>query len=262
MTTHSPVVLRELSGEQLFVVRRLDDNHDIQSVGTDDDIQGTIRLYPDAFLAQSVLICEGATEVGLVRGVDLHRVEAGETSITASGAALVDCGGGEAERCFKRAAVFQKLGYRTGVLRDSDKTLAFEVERAFTDANGKLIAWRKGRAIEDELFMSLSDDGIDNLVDRAVELHGEELVDEHIKSASDGNTDLEKIRTDGLADGYSKETRIILGKAARFRKAGWFKSVTWMEDVARDIVGPDLPDSDKKFRALVDEIFAWVADGG
>ena len=207
MTTHSPVVLRELSGKQLFVVRRQEESHDVQNVGTDNDIQSTIRLYPDAFLAPSVLVCEGASEVGFVRGVDLHRAEAGQTSITANGVALVDCGGGEAERCFKRAAVFQKLGYRTAILRDSDKTVAPEVQEAFTDADGTLIAWRKGRAIEDELFLSLTDDAIDEMIDRAVELHGEDLVDEHIKSASGGKTDLEKICTDAPVDGYSKEAR-------------------------------------------------------
>jgi putative ATP-dependent endonuclease of OLD family len=41
---------------------------------------------------------------------------------------LVDCGGGEPERCFKRAAVFQNLGYRTGILRDSDKAVEQELE--------------------------------------------------------------------------------------------------------------------------------------
>jgi putative ATP-dependent endonuclease of the OLD family len=49
MTTHSPVVLRELSGHQLFVVRAATDKHEVRSVGTADDIQGTIRLFPDAF---------------------------------------------------------------------------------------------------------------------------------------------------------------------------------------------------------------------
>ena len=77
MTTHSPVVLRELSGDQLFVVRRQNERHDIRKVGAGDDIQSTLRLYPEAFLAPSVLVCEGASEVGFVRGVDLHRVEDG-----------------------------------------------------------------------------------------------------------------------------------------------------------------------------------------
>jgi putative ATP-dependent endonuclease of OLD family len=58
MTTHSSVVLRELSGNQLYVVRRQDDSHSVQKVGADDDIQSTIRLHPDAFLAPSVLVGE------------------------------------------------------------------------------------------------------------------------------------------------------------------------------------------------------------
>ena len=262
MTTHSPVVLRELSGDQLFVVRRQNERHDIRKVGAGDDIQSTLRLYPEAFLAPSVLVCEGASEVGFVRGVDLHRVEDGGISITANGVALVDCGGGEAEKCFKRAAVFQALGYRTAILRDSDKAVAPEAEEAFTNADGTLIAWRNGRAIEDELFLSLTDDGIDELIDLAIELHGEELVDEHIKSASDGRIDLEQIRADARQNGYSNDARAVLGEAARFKRAGWFKSVTWMERVARDIVGPDLPDADIDFRRLVEGIFEWASNGG
>jgi hypothetical protein len=33
-----------------------------------------------------------------------------------------------------------------------------------------------------------------------------------------------------------------------------------MEDVARDIVGPDLVSADEGFRALVNEIFGWADD--
>jgi putative ATP-dependent endonuclease of the OLD family len=262
MTTHSPVVLRELSGDQLFVVRRPDgEGHALMKVGVDDDIQSTIRLYPEAFLAASVLVCEGASEVGLVRGIDLHRVEGGETSIAANGVALVDCGGGDAERCFRRAAVFQNLGYRAAILRDSDTAVAAEAEDAFTEADCMLIAWRDGRAIEDEMFLSLTDDGIDQLIDMAVDLHGEDTIDQHIRSASNGATDLKEIRADALEKGYSEEGRVVLGKAARGRRSGWFKSVTWMERAARDIVGPDLTDADEEFRDIVERIFEWASNG-
>ncbi|WP_131116391.1 ATP-dependent nuclease [Lichenihabitans psoromatis] len=77
ITTHSPVAVRELGGDQLFVVRNVDGRHHATSVGVDEHVQGTIRLYPEAFLAPSVIICEGASEVGFVRGMDLigpHRV--------------------------------------------------------------------------------------------------------------------------------------------------------------------------------------------
>ena len=120
MTTHSPVVLRELSGHQLFVVRAAADKHEVRVVGTADDIQGTIRRYPDAFLAASVIVCEGASEVGLLRGLDQYRTANGHNSTTAEGASLVDCGGGDADNPFKRAAAFQALGYRSAILRDND----------------------------------------------------------------------------------------------------------------------------------------------
>ena len=77
---------------------------------------------------------------------------------------------------------------------------------------------------------------------------------------SEGAIDLEAVRSESLKVGYSAEARGVLGKAARTRKAGWFKSVTWMEDTARDIVGPDLGGADAGFRALIDDIFAWAKD--
>src|SRR5215472_3316945 len=47
ITTHSPVALRELSGSQLFVMRQVGTNHEARNVGIVDDIQGTIRTFPD-----------------------------------------------------------------------------------------------------------------------------------------------------------------------------------------------------------------------
>jgi hypothetical protein len=77
ITTHSPVALRELSGNQLFVMRQVGTMHEAREVGAGDGVQGTIRLFPEAFLATSVAVCEGASEVGMVRGVDQFRVMGG-----------------------------------------------------------------------------------------------------------------------------------------------------------------------------------------
>jgi hypothetical protein len=70
------------------------------------------------------------------------------------------------------------------------------------------------------------------------------------------------VRAESRRNGVSDESRAVLGKAARTRKAGWFKSVTWMEEVARNTVGPDLADADAGFTALIEDIFAWASDGG
>ncbi|MHC2219483.1 ATP-dependent nuclease [Rhizobium leguminosarum] len=258
MTTHSPVALRELSGEQLFVVRSGSNGHEVLNVGSDSEVQSTVRLYPDAFLATAVVICEGASEVGLVRGLDQHRVSIGKVSIFAHGGALVDCGGGDSDRPFKRASAFRSLGYRVAVIRDDDKKPSQSAEEDFLADNGKLIAWRDGRAMEDELFLSLTDRGVGNLVMRAVDLHGEELINDHIKTASQNAKCFQEIETSSLFNGYTVADRMILAKASKTKRAGWFKSVSWMEDVARDIVGPDLPNCDAAFRDLVQAVFEWA----
>ena len=262
MTTHSPVALRELSGNQLFVSRMGMERHEARVVGNADDMQSTIRLYPDAFLALRVIVCEGASEVGLIRGIDQHRTTNGHDAITAHGVALVDCGGGDADRPFARAAAFQALGYRVAVVRDDDKKPTKAVEETFIADGGKVFPWRDGYALEDELFLSLSADGVNKLLNRAVELHGQDLVNDHINSASHNAKDLDSIQFEALIDGIASGSRVILGKAARSRKAGWFKSVTWMEDASRDIVGPDLVHANPDFRALIESIFAWVGDAG
>nr|WP_226584553.1 AAA family ATPase [Acuticoccus sediminis] len=260
MTTHSPVALRELSGNQLFVARHSPDRHKLLNVGTDDDVQSTIRLYPDAFLAPSVIICEGASEVGLVRGLDQFRAVNGKDAITALGTALVDCGGGDSDRPFARAEAFHGLGYRVAVVRDDDKKPTVTIEQGFIAKGGRVVAWRDGRALEDELFRCLSDDGVTKLLARAIELHGDDLVNEHIKSATLNGKDLAVILAERDAGEISPESRAALGLAARTKRAGWFKSITWMEDVARDIVGPDLPSADASFRDIVESIFVWCAD--
>lgn len=252
MTTHSPVALRELSGGQLFVVRQSQARHTCTLVGTLDSIQATIRSCPDAFLAPSVIVCEGASEVGFLRGLDQWRTGRGMVSMGALGVALVD--GGGADKLYKRVGAFSVLEYRTAVLRDSDYLPTPDLERAFVESGGKVVGWRAGRTLEDELFLSLSESGVAKLLDRAIEQHGEGLIDDHIKSVSGGGLDLA-----GCKSRLTQEARGTLGKASRTR-AGWFKTVTWMEAVAFDIVGPDLADAEGGFRAMIDDVFAWVGD--
>lgn len=261
LTTHSPVALRELSGGQLFVLRCGPLGHEARLVGADNDIQSTIRLYPEAFLAGSVVVCEGASEIGLLRGLDLHRLDQGNASLAALGVALVDNGGGEPDRPYARASAFQSLGYRVMVLRDDDKKPTPAVEQAFVENGGTVVAYRAGRALEDELFGSLTPAACQRLIGYANELHGD-LIVEHLRTVSNNTLTFQQIWDEIQNTGLlSAERRAILGQAARIRKAGWFKQISWMEDVARTIVAPDLHLCDQGFRALMDQVFGWAADG-
>jgi hypothetical protein len=261
VTTHSPVALRELSGEQLFVIRAAGKEHHALLVGDGDEEQSTIRLYPEAFLAPTVLVCEGASEIGFVRGLDRYRTAQGKVSINARGVALVDCGGGDADKPYKRAMVFQRLGYRTAVFRDDDKKPTKELEASYKADSGTVLVWQNGRAIEDELFLSVSDVAVGKLIDLAIELQGNELVDDHIKSVSNNSKNLNDIQLERIIEGVGNESRSLLGEAARRRRAGWFKSITWMERVAHEIVGPDYANSEGEFVSRVNQIFSWAHGG-
>jgi hypothetical protein len=211
-------------------------------------------MCPEAFLSSSVLVCEGASEVGLVRGIDQFRASQGKVTMEALGLALVDAKG--CDNIYPRAKAFRSLGYRTNVLRDDDVQPDKTAEGIFVKVVGAIFKWRAGRALEDELFDALPSDAVTKLLEYAVTLHGEDLVGEHIKSISAGKLTLKDCRAN-----ITKDIRACLTKACATKSAAWFKNVTAMEHCGREIVGPALAKCDAEFRAIVEGVFAWIEDG-
>lgn len=259
MTTHSPVTLRELADTQLFVVRQRAGIHTVTSAGSEGGIQGTLRKFPEAFLSKSVIVCEGASEVGFARGMDQWWAQDGGTSFLAHGGSYVDAGGGTPDQCFTRGEAFLKLGYRVLVFVDADKpvTTAGLVER-FTAAGGEYLTWREGFALEDELFLHVSDDAVTALLKKAEETIGRELMVEHIRSKSDGRVTLDDIELERMIDVYTPASRALLGHAARNNKNGWFKSVGCFQDIAKDIVGPHMNDAEQGFIHITNKLWRWM----
>ncbi len=260
MTTHSPVAIRELTGKQVFVVRTSPCSHLVHEVGLAGEVQSILRADPEAFLAKSVIVCEGASEVGFCRGLDQYWVGKDCTSFYASGGAYVNAGGGHPDKSYERGTALLNLGYRVMVFVDADKTPSASIVSKFLAAGGVDISWRPGRALEDELFLSLKDSAIHSLLQRAVDLVDEELVDSHIRSISNGSNTLDQVFAEGLIDGYSAETRKLLGIASRSRRNDWFKSITKFEGVAKDIVGPNLATADIEFQMKINQLFEWTHD--
>jgi putative ATP-dependent endonuclease of OLD family len=261
MTTHSPVTLRELAGNQLFVVRQSSGVHTATCAGLDDGIQGTLRKAAEAFLSKSVIVCEGASEVGFARGMDQWWAQCGATSFLAHGGAYVDAGGGCPDQCFARGEAFLNLGYRVLVFVDADKPVSTVglVER-FIAAGGQYITWRPGLALEDELFRHSSNDAVYALLNKADEIVGRELMAEHVKSKSHGQVTLDAIEAERLNGGYTPASRALLGLAARNKKNGWFKSVTGFQEIAKEVVGPHIADAEPGFVQIVNNLlWGWTS---
>lgn len=260
MTTHSPVALRELSGNQLFIVRSEGDRHVVRPAGATDQVQSILRTDPEAFLAKSILVCEGASEIGLARGLDQYGVEDhNQTSFFAYGGAYVNAGGSTPDLCLEKALVLRRLGYNVTAFIDADKEPTPALLATLAAEGVGLLTWRAGRALEDELFICMTDAAIDSLLGYAIERIGRDVVAEHIRSKSEGQRTLEAVEAERAAQGvYAAATRELLGRAARVSKNGWFKSVSAYQHAGRMIVGPQMQNAEPGFIDVMNRLWAWT----
>lgn len=159
LTTHSPMVLRELTVQDLHIVHSKGGVVTIVSAAEkgleEHEVQGKIRSSAEAFLAKKVVVCEGATEVGFLRGFDDHQLENGKDPLSYHGVALLDAKG--ASKVKGMAIAFKKLGYNVSVLADGDAEKQFST----ADAAG-LVAmgiptyvWSDKFSLEERAFVDL-----------------------------------------------------------------------------------------------------------
>lgn len=257
-TSHSPTAVTELSAHQLHIVRRNSDGeHVVTRAGDAGEVQGTIRAHAHALLATSIIVCEGGSEIGLMRGLDQYFTSTGETSLAACGATLVN---GNGDETFSRANGLQSLGYRVAVLRDSDKPAPATAEATFLAGGGKVFAWGDGRALEQELFAALPDGAAAQLLELAVEAKDRVLVEAHVQTISNRSTSLNALETEAVIDGFSAASRTLLGNAAA--RFGWLKTIPTMESAGRTIVGPAFGEADASLTDIMNGVLDWIEDGG
>ncbi|MGJ8560128.1 MAG: ATP-dependent nuclease [Litorimonas sp.] len=255
VTTHSPIVLRELSASQLFRLCKTGDVHSANSANCDPTSQGTLRLYPEAFLAKSIMLCEGASEVGFLRGLDQYFSTQDKQSFWACGSTLVDASG--VSKLYKAAPTLQSLGYRIASLRDDDVLPDIQQEAEFIANGSTVFKWTAGYKIENAIINAAPLDMIEKIINAGISSVGEQTVDEHIKSTSSGKTNLKNFQDLAPLGLISQDDRNILTNACTTKNA-WFKSVSSMESLARDIIAPQLADMHADFSSVVTAVGTWM----
>ena len=259
-TTHSPVVIRELNAGQLVRVRNNDGVMTMPRMDASDGLQGTLRSYPEAFLAKSVIVCEGAGEEGLLRGLDLYRIEQEHRSLTAVGASLVNAGG--YKKILGCAEAFHALGYRVAILRDDDRQPDPDREGTLTNQGCVLAKWPPDYALEHALFLGLPAETGLELVRRAIERYGEETIDAQVSNKLQRDTfDFGRAQLMGQ---LTEPERSACAEAAKSKERSWFKDrgVGVMEEIAREIIGPAQDHSEEWFQAEIDRLFDWASYAG
>ena len=258
LTTHSPTVLRELTVKELYVVHSKAGVVQIISAAKDGleqlEVQGKIRSSTEAFLAKKVVVCEGATEVGFVRGFDDHQVGKGKDPLSYHGVELLDARG--AKNIKGLAKAFKALGYEVAVLADADSPENFseadEVE--LVKLGVPVVAWDNKLSLEERAMQDLPW----NAVLASVQLAQAEFaypVRDQVYSKLVAKIELAQ-EVEKWAE--SENLRTAIGLAAK--KCEWFKNISkgdrWFSTIAPAYQDPEFAKMDLAVK--LNKLWMWV----
>lgn len=237
-----------VTGDLLAVTAKFRIVHSVRRLGHEADDQATLRACADSFLSSSVIVCEGKTEIGLVRGFDLHATDNGKRSIISFGSHWADGGG---DNMYKRALTFATVGYRIALFKDSDKEPDAEVLVALRDAGVDIFEWPNIQSTEEVVFASVPSTCISNILELAVETRGADSINAGIRKVSGETYNLKKCR-----DEFVDDMRPYLGAAAKDH--GWFKDVDPAEQLMRGIIAPSWLQCGAELTSPINELWAWA----
>lgn len=281
LTTHSPVVVRELSASQLRIARRTTDPAPSQTtlgkldgaeqpakpsapetiggivslVTPPEATQGTIRAHAEGFLSPRVLICEGATEVGFIRALcnELENDEPARMSLIAT----VDANGDP--QFIKPAKHFRQLGYTVGVFCDDDTgTDLTELQ----DEGITILRTARGLDLEQQVLRYLTFQGIRTVIAYAIEekeLDGKtpaSVQDTLINNGVPRSIAQALVTGEDLSDPPQDLPQMISIAAG---KGGWFKRINRGEDMATLVLDPALTVMTPELKNYLDDLRDWCA---
>jgi hypothetical protein len=272
LTTHSPVAVETLQAADISVVRSDAGTTTVLAVPAElDEVQGTLRAGPSAVLGRRGAICEGKTEMGVVRRFlqhwDEQRAAQGRTSHAALGACQSDGQGSTLAPV--RARILRELGYPSLLVIDNDDQAS---DQGVADAMARgvqVVRWQPDHSIEDEIAATLSPAGLAALVALAAEIKDEQSVLNAIGARLKGEPKLSGLDPSAwvTASLSLDEIRLAIGAAAKGKKVNgigkeekkaWFK-----QEASGELLGSLLIDhwdeiEDRPLGAGLKELYAFI----
>jgi putative ATP-dependent endonuclease of OLD family len=242
ITTHSPVVIRELTAAEISAVRSAGGLTEVRSVVATAKDSGTaqrhLRACPDAFLARKIAVCEGRTEQGLARGLDAYWTSQCKLeSFALQGAIAIDGNGNGSAPILADHLV--ELGYDVFLLLDSDVKVDDKVLEALKVKGVRVYEWTGGCSTEERIFLDVPWSVVGALVAFAAECVTADSVMAQISKVCKARGLPEPTTLDLPASLDSTGFRSALGKAAKNEERSWFKDITRGERLA-EILGSGL----------------------
>lgn len=255
LTTHSREVITELAVGDLLLL--LEDQHQDKvakplEIDNDDKFQKAVRACPEAFFVKKIVVCEGATEVGIMRAFDKWRVKVGKVPLTILDCAYID---GNGSVLAERVDVISETGFDVAVFCDSDVPSINDSKVEWEKRNILILDCEPYLAIEQQIFRDICTDGLKSIVRYAVE----------DKFKGDSNSFFQAI---GLPQSSFEEwletycdsyREIISEKSIANEKKAWFKAIHHGEYLG-DVIfeNYDRLGDQARLRSIFDKLGTWL----
>jgi AAA15 family ATPase/GTPase len=247
-TTHSRNVIVELSCNNLFLMIKGAQN--LSNIPL--DLQGCVRSNPEALFMKKIIVCEGATEIGICRALNNNRQSLKKINLACLGIGLVDGGGGN---IIERAKGFNSLGYASCLLCDSDVVNINTSKKELRVLGISVFDCDNGNSIEQQLFADLSWEQIVQLVDYRLQVDGfdNQSVFQSVYSQQQNSPEF----SEDWHKTETKELRSALGSISK--KNGWYKRIDHGEIIGK-IIFDDFNNlgADKKIKQMFEQLSNWI----
>lgn len=243
MTTHSVSTLCECSAHEVGICTsnsgdlkiHFIENFIKRNIINQGNIQALLRRNPDAFLCKKVIVCEGKTEIGILRALDKYRASKKMPRFAHYGVSMIPSGGGD--NFFTLAKLLHECGYTVSVLMDSDDQDEDANKQKIIALGIAIFDWEKGLAIEEQLFKDVSLECVNAMISIAVEEKSFDHVKSKLAEKFSGNIVPYSIQDKSITipNEISKQDRIAIGSVAKNKKSGWFKNTSIGEMIGEHI---------------------------
>lgn len=224
MTTHSQHVVEEIDCSNLYI-KSVSGNR-LMHIESTPELQGLVRKHPIALFAKSIIIGEGATEYGFIRGLNEIWQKNGKRSMSFYGACAINGNGNE---CIKTAENLVGLGYRVALLCDSDVTEVNSQKDNLRKLGVTIYDCDDDFAFETQIFKDSPWNAVKDLVSYRISCgQTSKSVFENIKNNLKSPLDY----TENWYAEESENLRFALGKSSGNSKNPWFKKIGMGYDIA------------------------------
>jgi hypothetical protein len=258
ITTHSRDAITELGAAPLLFILKDKITENIETRSFDqgnEDLQKAVRACPEAFFSKKVIICEGATEVGICRAMDKWRRTIGKPQMAFRDCSYVD---GTGDTIVQRVKEIKAVGIDTALFCDSDKDIINDRKVEWIESGVSIFDCENEFCMERQLFNDLPWATIQELLQYVLKHHKNGNLSA-LKTTISSKYPKKIKFPDDWQNLDTTDMRIAIAEASVVKKKEWFKAIHHGEALG-DIVfnGFDKIEKHKFTKLTFSNLSKWI----